>query len=176
MPYILQSVFILLGPAFYAASIYMALGRLIRFLEGQHHSVIRVGLLTKIFLMGDIFSFFGQGGGAISKAPGHFGTILTNITRWRAPRWRQRQRKPGSRQHNHYRWSRDSGHILRGIHGCHSNLPHAHATSPDQQVPEHWCSMAGIHGRTLLYQCAHHGAIRFSDDRICSRSHRLIDF
>ncbi|TVY67842.1 Protein RTA1 [Fusarium oxysporum f. sp. cubense] len=63
MPYILQSVFILLGPAFYAASIYMALGRLIRFLEGQHHSVIRVGLLTKIFLMGDIFSFFGQGGG-----------------------------------------------------------------------------------------------------------------
>jgi surface polysaccharide O-acyltransferase-like enzyme len=66
MPYILQSVFILLGPAFYAASIYMALGRLICFLEGQHHSPIRVKLLTKIFLMGDIFSFFGQGGGAIA--------------------------------------------------------------------------------------------------------------
>ncbi|EXK78281.1 hypothetical protein FOQG_17039 [Fusarium oxysporum f. sp. raphani 54005] len=63
MPYILQSVFILLGPAFFAASIYMVLGRLICFLEGQHLSMIKVNRLTKIFLLGDILSFFGQGGG-----------------------------------------------------------------------------------------------------------------
>ncbi|KAI9146731.1 Protein RTA1 [Paramyrothecium foliicola] len=63
MPYILQSVLILLGPAFFAASIYMVLGRLIRFLEAEHLSMIRVGWLTKLFLLGDILSFFGQGGG-----------------------------------------------------------------------------------------------------------------
>ncbi|KAH7186143.1 RTA1 like protein-domain-containing protein [Fusarium flagelliforme] len=63
MPYILQNVLILLGPTFFAASIYMVLGRLICFLEGQHLSMIKVNRLTKIFLLGDILSFFGQGGG-----------------------------------------------------------------------------------------------------------------
>ncbi|KAH7231733.1 RTA1 like protein-domain-containing protein [Fusarium redolens] len=63
MPYIFQNVFILLGPTFFAASIYMVLGRLICFLEGQHLSMIKVNRLTKIFLLGDILSFFGQGGG-----------------------------------------------------------------------------------------------------------------
>lgn len=64
MPFIMQSFFILLGPAFYAASIYMILGRLIRFLEGQDYSLISVKWLTKIFLLGDILSIISQGGGA----------------------------------------------------------------------------------------------------------------
>lgn len=63
MPYIMQSIFILLGPALFAASIYMVLGRLIVFLEAQHHSPVRVKWLTKLFLLGDVLSFFGQGGG-----------------------------------------------------------------------------------------------------------------
>lgn len=64
MPYIIQSMLILLGPAFYAASIYMLLGRLICFLEAQHHSMIRTQWLTKLFLMGDILSIIAQGGGS----------------------------------------------------------------------------------------------------------------
>ncbi|UPK96667.1 hypothetical protein LCI18_007602 [Fusarium solani-melongenae] len=63
MPYIIQSILILLGPAFFAGSIYMVLGRLIQVLEGEDYSLIRVKWLTKLFLLGDILSFFGQGGG-----------------------------------------------------------------------------------------------------------------
>ncbi|KAL2881812.1 hypothetical protein SGCOL_002969 [Colletotrichum sp. CLE4] len=63
---------ILLGPAFYAASIYMVLGRLISNLDANSYSLIRVKWLTKFFLMGDILSIFGQGGGggllAIAKS------------------------------------------------------------------------------------------------------------
>lgn len=63
MPYIIQSLLTLLGPTFFAASIYMILGRLIQFLEADSYSMIRVRWLTKFFLLGDLFSFFGQGGG-----------------------------------------------------------------------------------------------------------------
>ncbi|ETS86253.1 hypothetical protein PFICI_00081 [Pestalotiopsis fici W106-1] len=63
MPYIIQSLLTLLGPTFFAASIYMILGRLIQFLEADTYSMIRTRWLTKFFLLGDIFSFFGQGGG-----------------------------------------------------------------------------------------------------------------
>lgn len=63
MPYIIQSLLTLLGPTFFAASIYMILGRLIHFLQADAYSMIRTRWLTKFFLLGDIFSFFGQGGG-----------------------------------------------------------------------------------------------------------------
>ncbi|KZL80827.1 protein rta1 [Colletotrichum incanum] len=63
MPYVAQSMLILLGPAFYAASIYMVLGRLVRILAAENYSLIKVKWLTKFFLMGDILSIFGQGGG-----------------------------------------------------------------------------------------------------------------
>lgn len=65
MPYVIQSMLILLGPAFFAASIYMTIGRLIRFLGAESYSLIRVNWLTKLFLLGDILSIFGQGGGSL---------------------------------------------------------------------------------------------------------------
>ena len=63
MPYIIQNILILLGPALFAGSIYMVLGRLIRVLDADDYSLIRVQWLTKLFLLGDILSIFGQGGG-----------------------------------------------------------------------------------------------------------------
>ncbi|KAH8879708.1 RTA1-domain-containing protein [Thozetella sp. PMI_491] len=63
MPYIIQSLLTLLGPTLFAASIYMVLGRIIRFLHGDSYSMIRPKWLTKFFLLGDILSFLGQGGG-----------------------------------------------------------------------------------------------------------------
>lgn len=62
-PYIIQSTLTLLGPTFYAASIYMVLGRLIRLLDAGHHSMINPKWLTKFFLLGDVLSFLSQGGG-----------------------------------------------------------------------------------------------------------------
>ncbi|KAI1379577.1 hypothetical protein F4677DRAFT_442551 [Hypoxylon crocopeplum] len=43
MPYIIQSLLILLGPTMFAASIYVVLGRLIRSLKGEAFSLIRGG-------------------------------------------------------------------------------------------------------------------------------------
>ncbi|KAJ4350568.1 hypothetical protein N0V95_004617 [Ascochyta clinopodiicola] len=64
MPYSLQSVFILLGPALFAASIYMCLSRIIRGVRGDHHSLIKPSWLTKTFVTGDVLSFVVQGGAA----------------------------------------------------------------------------------------------------------------
>ncbi|KAL6900048.1 RTA1 like domain-containing protein [Trichoderma evansii] len=63
MPYLIQSLLTLLGPTLFAASIYMVLGRLIRFLDADSYSLIRPQWLTKFFLMGDVLSFFAQSGG-----------------------------------------------------------------------------------------------------------------
>lgn len=70
MPYIMQSILLLLGPTFFAASIYMILGRIIRLTNGEAHSIVRATLVTKIFLVGDICSFLAQsaGGGMLAKA------------------------------------------------------------------------------------------------------------
>lgn len=62
-PYIIQPLLLLLGPPFYAASIYMVLGRLIRLLEADKYSMVRLKWLTKIFLFGDIVSILAQGMG-----------------------------------------------------------------------------------------------------------------
>ncbi|KAK7908933.1 hypothetical protein PG985_014811 [Apiospora marii] len=62
-PYIVQSVLLLLGPTLFAASIYMILGRLIRLLDADTYSMIPPRWLTKVFVLGDVLSFFAQGGG-----------------------------------------------------------------------------------------------------------------
>jgi hypothetical protein len=64
VPFCLQNVFILLGPAIFAASIYLVLGRIITAVKGKRHSLIRVRWLTKIFVTGDVLSFLIQGGAA----------------------------------------------------------------------------------------------------------------
>ncbi|KAF2182924.1 RTA1-domain-containing protein [Zopfia rhizophila CBS 207.26] len=70
MPYIIQSVLLLLGPTLYAASIYMLLGRLIRLLGASKYSLIRVEHLTKYFVVGDVLSFLTLyiGGGLLAAA------------------------------------------------------------------------------------------------------------
>ncbi|KAJ5202979.1 hypothetical protein N7449_005058 [Penicillium cf. viridicatum] len=70
MPYSLQSVFILLAPSLFAASVYMILGRIIRLVDGDSRSLIRATRLTKIFVLGDVLSFLIQssGGGVLSTA------------------------------------------------------------------------------------------------------------
>lgn len=61
--YALQTVLILLAPPLYSASIYMVLGRLMRYLHAEHHSLIRVTWVTKIFVGGDVLSFLMQAAG-----------------------------------------------------------------------------------------------------------------
>ncbi|CAM1502569.1 Fc.00g073450.m01.CDS01, partial [Cosmosporella sp. VM-42] len=69
-PYIIQALLLLLGPPFFAASIYMVLGRLIGLLDAEKYSLISLKWLTKFFLLGDVASIFAQaiGGGKLSGA------------------------------------------------------------------------------------------------------------
>lgn len=60
----LQSIFLLLAPILFAASLYMTLGRIIRSVDGEKYSIIRSKWVTGIFVTGDIVSFMIQGGGA----------------------------------------------------------------------------------------------------------------
>lgn len=70
VPYSIQSVFILLGPVLLAASVYMALGRIIRSTGGERYSLIRVKWLTKTFVSSDVISFLVQGTGSGMMAMG----------------------------------------------------------------------------------------------------------
>lgn len=64
MPFVMQQNNILLAPVLYAASIYMTLGRVIRQLDGDRHSIVRPTWLTKIFLAGDFTALAIQGSAA----------------------------------------------------------------------------------------------------------------
>lgn len=64
IPYVMQSLLLLLGPTLYAASVYMVLGRIIRLTKGESHSIIKPQRLTKLFVLGDVVSFLAQSGGA----------------------------------------------------------------------------------------------------------------
>lgn len=62
-PYIGQSLFIILPPSLYAATIYMIYGRLVLFVNAAEASIIRPTLVTKVFVCGDVVAFFMQAGG-----------------------------------------------------------------------------------------------------------------
>jgi hypothetical protein len=63
-PYVMQSTLLLIAPAFFAASIYMELGRIILMVKGEQLAIIRVSWMTKIFVAGDVLSFLMQASGA----------------------------------------------------------------------------------------------------------------
>jgi hypothetical protein len=63
MPYIIQAVYILIGPALFAASIYMTLGRIILLTDGEHYAMVKQRWLTKVFVTGDIVFIGMQSGG-----------------------------------------------------------------------------------------------------------------
>src|SRR6187549_1357847 len=67
--YIMQSLFILLPPTLFAASIYMTLSRVIRSVDAGHLSIVRPTRLTKLFVWGDIITLNiqGTGGGLTSE-------------------------------------------------------------------------------------------------------------
>ena len=66
----MQSLLILVAPALFAATVYMILGRIIRAVQGEKHSILPLKWLTKTFVIVDILSFFVQGGGAGIMAQG----------------------------------------------------------------------------------------------------------
>jgi hypothetical protein len=68
--YALQTLFILLAPALFAASIYIVLGRLLVSLKASQVSWIPVKWMTRFFIIGDVLAFLSQcaGGGVQASA------------------------------------------------------------------------------------------------------------
>ncbi|KAH7342520.1 RTA1 like protein-domain-containing protein [Rhexocercosporidium sp. MPI-PUGE-AT-0058] len=60
--YLVQAIFLVIAPAFFAASIYMTLSRIIRTVKGEHLSIIRINWLTRTFVIGDLISLNVQSG------------------------------------------------------------------------------------------------------------------
>lgn len=82
VPYVMQSLLLLLAPALFAASIYMILGRIIVLVDGERHSLIRVTWLTKVFVGGDVLSFLAQSAGLLHQTQ-IFSPCVNVINRWR---------------------------------------------------------------------------------------------
>lgn len=80
-PYIIQSVLLLVAPALFAASIYMALGRIVQMIDGERALFIRRTWLTKLFVAGDVLSFLMQssGAGLLSSGDGTNADMANNI-------------------------------------------------------------------------------------------------
>lgn len=76
-PFFTTSILALVALALFAASIYMILGRIIRLLHAEHRSLIKVGRLTKIFVLSDVLSFQVQSAGAAILASKMRGTVHT---------------------------------------------------------------------------------------------------
>jgi hypothetical protein len=72
IPFVIQSVLLLVAPALFAASIYMTLGRVIRSVHGERHSIIQPTQLTRLFVLIDIVSFFTQAAGGGLQASKNF--------------------------------------------------------------------------------------------------------
>jgi hypothetical protein len=60
--FVIQAAFLVIAPAFFAASVYMTLSRIIRSVRGEHLSILRIDRLTKTFVIGDWLSLGLQGG------------------------------------------------------------------------------------------------------------------
>ncbi|KAF2485666.1 RTA1 like protein-domain-containing protein [Neohortaea acidophila] len=79
LPYIIQSIFILLGPILMAATVYMVSGRIITRTNGEPHSFVPARWLTRIFVGSDVFSFLVQSSGAglmVQSSSTNMGRIL----------------------------------------------------------------------------------------------------
>ncbi|KAF2468854.1 RTA1 protein, partial [Lindgomyces ingoldianus] len=63
-PFIIQGCFILIGPLFFAATIYMMLGRTICLAGGEEVSIIKPKWCTRIFVTADVSTLIIQGLGA----------------------------------------------------------------------------------------------------------------
>lgn len=78
VPYLIQTLLLLVAPALFAASIYMELSRIIILVDGESHVLIKKKWLTKTFVTGDVLSFFIQGGGKLR----HLQSIYLNKNNW----------------------------------------------------------------------------------------------
>ncbi|RGP58701.1 hypothetical protein FLONG3_11414, partial [Fusarium longipes] len=80
--YIVQSLFLLLPPVFFAATLYMVYSRIVRAVGGEDCSLVTVRKTTRLFVIGDFITFNIQsnGGGLLaSKKLANIGKIIVIV-------------------------------------------------------------------------------------------------
>ncbi|KAF5001600.1 hypothetical protein FGRMN_906 [Fusarium graminum] len=73
--YIVQSLFLLLPPVFFAATLYMVYSRLVKAVGGESCSLISIRWTTRLFVIGDVLTFSIQGNGGSLLANPKFARI-----------------------------------------------------------------------------------------------------
>lgn len=80
-PLVVQTLFILVAPVFFTASIYIVFGRIVQLVDGGRYSLVQTKWLVKIFVSADALSFLIQAIGKAFDGRPHY--KLTFITRCR---------------------------------------------------------------------------------------------
>lgn len=124
IPYILQTIFILVAPALFGASIYIILGRVVRLTQGEQHTVIPIKWISKTFIMGDIACFSLQSAGKTRNRtlfwPGCLRGTLSYHRSFLVCR-RPRQQSPiRHRALRRYCWPCSTTYVVRLL--CHSGF------------------------------------------------------
>lgn len=135
--YSVQTILILLAPPLYAASIYMTLGRLIRYLGAESQSLIPTKWLTKIFLVGDVVAFLMQAAGLFDPLRSFTYPVLAvclhtnhDCRRWYHGEWHYQGDGYGG-EHHHRRFMRPAPlfqcihHYVGSVALSHSQKPYA---------------------------------------------------
>ena len=78
VPYTWQALLLLLAPAFFSASIYMTLGRIILMVDGEGLALLSRRYLTKVFVTGDIVFLVLQAIGMFLHTPPFSPTQLSH--------------------------------------------------------------------------------------------------
>lgn len=78
-PYIIQAIFLLVAPALYATTIYMEFRRIVTFVDGKQHTMIRHHWISRIFVAGDVLSFLLQGGGMLTRLRSVIASRVANL-------------------------------------------------------------------------------------------------
>ena len=64
LPYVLQAIFLVLPPVFFAATLYMVYSRIVRAIKGEAFSLISTRWTTRLFVIGDLVTLNIQSSGS----------------------------------------------------------------------------------------------------------------
>lgn len=171
--YSTHTIFVLVAPSVFAASIYMCLGRIIRITDGERHSLIRAKWLTKIFVIGDVISFLMQGAGKNfhrrEGARGRSRKSLTIAPCRRRYHGQWNSRGDGNRREHHHRRPCRPDPLLLLLRRRGRFVPHSPLARTHRQEHANGRIVAEQLAVIVRRQRPHLDQMRFPSDRVCAR-------
>lgn len=166
----MQATLLLVAPALFAATIYMELGRIIAMVDGEGHVKIPLRWLTKIFVIGDVFSFMLQGAGKRDTLRLDVSALTMGYRSWSTSWWFTRS--PGQRIQDRRRRSLRPAHLLRRLHGHGSVIRSIHPKSSYRSLTRRG-ALEEAHDGSIHRQRLHYGSVSFQGHRVHTGFRRL---